>query len=592
MTDVLGTRLGRYEIRERLGRGGTATVYKAWDTTLERWVAVKVLHDFLAEDSDFNRRFEYEARLVAGLSHPNLVQIFDFDVIEHNGQPVYYMVMAYISGQSLKAIMDEKHKRGERLSPDEIANVMQCIADGLAYAHSRDMVHRDVTPGNILFNDQGQAVLADFGIARIVSSVRLTKTGMTSGTPLYMSPEQGTGQGGDNRSDIYSLGVILYEMISGQAPFNGDTAVAIMMQHVNAPVPPLKGINGRLGLSTSAVVYRALAKAPEDRYPEIGVMLRDFKRAAAGERLPMPPKGTLRLRTLPQRMPWGWLAAWLALIATLLTGAIALRGHNDQALAEAMQSTGTSLALSITEQVRTFVPAMTQSSYPFRDDFSRDRKNLGWPITTNDPNIYRNIVNGEYTIRHTLPNVALTTIFDPDYQYGSLFEYEAELRISPRSQPDTATGIIFRYHNDDEYYVYGINGLGQVSIWVRSDGRWTELRNQGNWTPTDSARSAGRTNRLRLVDKGSRLQGYVNGALAFDLVSQPRWRTGAIGIYLASTSFESVLHPYAEVQVDTFSAAYYATGRGWATPTPFSLSDPTEEAPMQGIDLPVINPLP
>ncbi len=260
MADVLGSRLGRYDIRERLGRGGMATVYKGWDTNLDRWVAVKVLHDHLADESDFKQRFEREAKLVAALSHPNIVQIYDFDQALVNDQPVYYMVMALINGPSLRSVMEQKHIIGQNISMDEVTRVIESVCSALAYAHQQGMVHRDVTPSNILFNEQGGVVLADFGLARLASGARLTQTGMTTGTPVYMSPEQGMGMPGDPRSDLYSLGIILYEMVSGRAPYEGDSAYAIIMQHVNAPLPPLD--IKEASPSLEAVVFRALAKDP------------------------------------------------------------------------------------------------------------------------------------------------------------------------------------------------------------------------------------------------------------------------------------------------------------------------------------------
>src|SRR5579859_2482346 len=157
MVDVLGTKLGRYEIRERIGRGGMAAVYKGWDTNLDRWVAVKVLHDHLVEEAGFKERFEREAKVVASLNHPNIVQIYDFDSADVSGTPVYYMVMTYISGPTLKSLMDERHAHNERLGMNQIVTVMRGVLSALSYAHQHDMVHRDVTPGNILFTEQGQA---------------------------------------------------------------------------------------------------------------------------------------------------------------------------------------------------------------------------------------------------------------------------------------------------------------------------------------------------------------------------------------------------------------------------------------------------
>ncbi len=573
MVDVLGTRLGRYEIRERLGKGGMAAVYKGWDTNLDRWVAVKVLHDYLAEESGFKQRFEREAKVVASLNHPNIVQVYDFNVEDRAGQPVYYMVMTYITGTSLKALMDEKHQRGERLSMAEIENVMRGVCNALAYAHERGMVHRDVTPGNILFNDHGQAVLADFGIARLVTAGRLTETGATTGTPMYMPPEQGVGQGGDHRSDIYSLGVILYEMLTGQAPYSADSAVGIIMKHINEPVPSVLAQNADLPVALEAVVMQALSKDPDGRYQSAQALLDDFLHAVHGGSVTatMPsstPPVTIRLKGVSApgpKIPWMAVFAGLGLIAVVLLFAIATRPAtsppNTQALGNPEPRNAATKVSS--------VPAMTEGPLVFKDDFGPDRGDLIWPVTSDDPQVTRKIENGVYHIRLTQSATALSTVFDPEHVYPAGFVYEGDFTILNNSQPDSATGIIFRYLSDDKYYVFGINGMGQVSIWLRADGQWVELRHApGNWTHVDGANSAGQANHLKLIDNGSQILVYVNGIQAIDVTSEPVVSAGSIGIYVATTSSSRIPNPIADVQVDNFSADYYAPATQSAPGTP------------------------
>jgi serine/threonine protein kinase len=565
MVDVLGTRLGRYEIRERLGKGGMAAVYKAWDTNLERWVAVKVLHEHLADEADFKTRFEREAKVVASLNHPNIVQVYDFDVIERNGAPVYYMVMAYIPGRSLKSIMDEKHGMGERLPLAEIDKIMREVCGALSYAHGQGMVHRDVTPGNILFNEQGQAVLADFGIARMVSGARLTQTGMTSGTPLYMPPEQGIGAGGDHRSDIYSLGVILYEMLVGEAPYNGDSAVAIIMKHINEPVPSPLDKNMDVSPAMEAVVLRALSKDPEDRYPSVLEMLADYERARSSVRSTMV-EDEARTVVLPaaaparRTLPWAWLAGGLVAVVLILAAAYTLRASSAGSPGVPTAAPGNP-STSIVQPTRTraFASSMANGPLIFKETFGPDRNDLFWPTTTDDPQIYRNIEDNAYHIWLKMPTTALPSIFDDgERQYGPQYEYDADLTISEKSQPDSGAGLIFRYRDDDNYYVYGINGLGQISIWSRAKGVWTELRNlPEQWTPAEGAKPAGQTNHLKLVDHGKNVRGYVNGQLAFDVIEdEPAALVGGIGIYVATTSSTRVTDPLAEVTVSSFTTAY------------------------------------
>jgi hypothetical protein len=586
MVDVLGTKLGRYDIRERLGKGGMAAVYKGWDTNLDRWVAVKVLHDYLAEETGFKERFEREAKVVASLNHPNIVQVYDFNIEDRNGQPVYYMVMTYITGQSLKGVMDETINQGERLTIGEIENVMRGVCSALGYAHARGMVHRDVTPGNILFNDNGQAVLADFGIARLISGGRLTATGATTGTPMYMPPEQGMGVNSDHRSDIYSLGVILYEMLSGQAPYNADSAVGIIMKHINEPVPSLLDHNADLSPELEAVVLRALAKSPDERYESAQAFLEDFLHAINGGPITatlktMQPvtitltdavlKPSKPITAPTAKIPWLPVLAGIGLIGVVLLAIIVIRGPAAAVSSATATSAETSVALVNPMPLNAAtkgasVPAMTQAPLVFADSFGADREGLIWPITNDDPQIVRNISGGVYHIKLTAPTTALSTVFDPEYQYPVGFVFEGDFTISSSGQPDGATGIIFRYLSDDKFYVFGINGIGQVSIWLRSDGQWTELRHApGNWTPAEGAKLAGETNHLKLIDNGKQIQAYVNDIQVIDLISEPVIAEGAIGIYVATTSSTKIPNPLTDVQVDNFSAAYYVPATQAAT---------------------------
>jgi serine/threonine protein kinase len=563
MVDVLGKKLGRYEIRERLGRGGMASVYKGYDTNLDRWVAVKVLHEHLVEETGFKERFEREAKVVARLNHPNIVQVYDFDSADFDGQPVYYMVQAYIPGKSLKRVMDETQARGERLPMDQVNEVMRGVCSALSYAHAQGVVHRDVTPGNILFNERGHAVLSDFGLVLIVSATRLTQTGMTTGTPVYMPPEQGVGKAGDKRSDIYSMGVILYEMLTGQAPYSGDSAIAVIMAHINEPVPRLRDKNADLSPQMEVVVLRAMAKDPEDRYQDANDLDADFERALTGQEIvskPIPQTLVLPVASAQaKRLPWAVIAGALALIVVVLVVAVVSRGpgHVTTAAGGDVDATVT-LASAPTSAAKHNAPAMTSGPLPFKDEFGPDRQGLIWETTLDDPSIYRNIENGAYHIRTTLPATAITSKFDEEHQYGSLFQYDADFTISDKSQLDTGTGIVFRYQDDDTYYVFAINGLGQISIWLRSNGTWTELRKRDvNWTPFDGAHPAGQSNHLKLLDLGNRLQGYVNGKLAVDIQSEPVVMSGAIGIYVATTASRKVPNPMADVQVRSFAADYY-----------------------------------
>ncbi len=276
MADLSGTTLGKYQLIERLGRGGMADVYKGYQPGLDRYVAVKVLHPHLSEDPDFITRFRREAKSVANLRHPHIVQVFDFDIQGEN----YYMVMEYVEGgKTLKQLLQELAAKNERLPLDRTLDIVARLADALAYAHGLGMVHRDIKPANVLLPGLERPVLSDFGIARLLGETGLTGSGVMIGTPAYMSPEQGRGERGDARSDIYALGIVLYEMLTGRPPYDADTPYAVILKHINDPLVPPHAVIGALPESVERIVLKCLAKNPEDRFASMGE-LRDALRSA------------------------------------------------------------------------------------------------------------------------------------------------------------------------------------------------------------------------------------------------------------------------------------------------------------------------
>jgi tRNA A-37 threonylcarbamoyl transferase component Bud32 len=291
-SDLVGKTIGKYRIVARLGRGGMAEVYKGYQPGLDRYVAVKVLHSHLADEEDFIGRFEREATAVARLRHPNIVQVYDFDA-EGN---TYYMVMEFVEGPTLKAELKERSMKGQTFSLPEVSRIFSALASAIDYAHSRGMVHRDLKPANVMFTAEGQVVLTDFGIARIMGATRYTMTGAISGTPAYMSPEQGQGERGDERSDIYSLGVILYEMVTGRVPFDADTPFAIIMKHINDPLPLPTTVNSAVPEVVERIILKAMSKNPADRYQSAGEMakaLRDALGVSPDQTLAAMPISTI-----------------------------------------------------------------------------------------------------------------------------------------------------------------------------------------------------------------------------------------------------------------------------------------------------------
>lgn len=279
MASFIGKTIGKYQIVEHLGRGGMAEVYKAYQPALDRYVAIKLMHSFLSDDEDFLGRFQREARAVASLRHPNIVQVYDFDVTEG----IYYMVMEFIDGETLKTILQDMASRNIKMPLDEALRISYSVASALSYAHKRDMVHRDIKPANVMMNRDNQVILTDFGIAKILTGPQYTASGAMIGTPAYMSPEQGLGKPGDARSDIYSLGTMLFQMATGQLPYDADTPLAVVLKHVNDPMPIPSRINPALPPDVERVIFKAMAKNPDDRYQTAGQFMQHLEQIQAGK---------------------------------------------------------------------------------------------------------------------------------------------------------------------------------------------------------------------------------------------------------------------------------------------------------------------
>ncbi|MBN1656811.1 MAG: protein kinase [Anaerolineae bacterium] len=270
MKEMVGTTLGKYSLVASLGAGGMATVYKAHQPSLDRYVAVKVLHPHLAQDPEFVLRFEREAAAVARLNHPGILKIYDFDADDG----WYFMVTELIHGPTLKAEMRTRLQAQQGFLPEEIVKIGVALAGAIDYAHDHDVIHRDLKPSNVMLTGEGQVVLTDFGLAYIVGGSQLTDTGSTSGTPDYTSPEQALGKRGNRWSDIYSLGVILYEMAAGRLPFHGETTFATLMSHVSTQPTPPSRYHPDLPAALEDLILTAMNKDPADRYQSGGQMAR------------------------------------------------------------------------------------------------------------------------------------------------------------------------------------------------------------------------------------------------------------------------------------------------------------------------------
>ncbi|RPI92868.1 MAG: serine/threonine protein kinase [Chloroflexi bacterium] len=261
-SNLEGITLGKYRILEPLGRGGMAQVYKAYHPQLDRYVAVKILRSDLVESNEFLARFRHEAHAVSGLRHANIVQVFDFDMQDD----YYYMVMELLEGDTLRTLLNNYRVRNQRVPLAESVRILKDVLNGLSYAHAEGIIHRDIKPANIMLTKKEQAVLTDFGIAQIVGNTQHTVSGALMGTLSYMAPEQGFQGICDSRSDIYSLGIVLYEMLTGYTPFDADTPLAILMKHLNDPLPLPTQVDPTIPHSLETIVLKALAKDPDDRF--------------------------------------------------------------------------------------------------------------------------------------------------------------------------------------------------------------------------------------------------------------------------------------------------------------------------------------
>src|SRR5690349_1762424 len=350
---MIGTVLsGRYRLEAKLGSGGMSTVYLARDQTLDRDVAVKVMHREMSEQADQLERFRQEARAVAKLSHPNVVAVIDAG--EDKGHP--YIVFEYVEGETLK----QRINRVGALDCQEALAYAIEVARGLTVAHARKMVHRDIKPQNVLIDAEGRAKLTDFGISRQLEQDGMTATGRVLGTTDYVAPEQAMGHPVDVRSDIYSLGVVLYEMLVGQVPFHADSQVGVAMKHVNEELPDVQQRRPELSAAAAMVVERATAKDPAQRYQEVGELIDDLGTALEVEAAragATTGEATSVLEAVPPAerklsgdggRRWSWLLiALLVLLAAAVLGVLQLIGSGaGGGGGGALKGKGSTVALS------------------------------------------------------------------------------------------------------------------------------------------------------------------------------------------------------------------------------------------------------
>jgi serine/threonine-protein kinase len=319
-------KIGRYEIKSELGRGGMATVYLAYDPRFEREVALKILPREFLHDPQFRIRFEREAKTIAALEHPAIVPVYD--VGEEDGQP--YFVMRYMNGGSLA----DRIKQGT-IALSESAKIMERLCPALDEAHEKSIIHRDLKPGNILFDKSGQPYVSDFGIAKVTQNTSTVTGGAIIGTPAYMSPEQAQGDKIDGRSDIYALGVILFEMLTNRQPYEADTPMAVVVKHITDPIPHILDSNPQLPAQVEVIIERAMAKNRDDRFQTCGELADNLNALLHGGTLQFSKteSNATKIGSAPKTQSKGSMSA------TQMAGTkIALKAERDQFQPEAKSS--------------------------------------------------------------------------------------------------------------------------------------------------------------------------------------------------------------------------------------------------------------
>lgn len=560
---LFGGKLGRYNLINRIGKGGMAWVFSGFDTNLDRTVAIKVMYPHLSEDPTFKERFEQEAKFVAGFNHPNIVKVYDFNSYTYQNQHVYYMVMPYITGKTLQQILSELNDENKIMPDWQVQHIITRVADALNYAHERGMVHRDVKPANIIFDENNEPILTDFGIARLIATSNLTQEGVTVGTPAYMSPEQATGELVDARSDIYALGTILYEMLTGQPPFNDDGSISVLLKHVHEKHPTLSTHIDLINPDLEKIIDYALAKEPSARYQSALDLAEDLENVFQGKPIRVHNRQTNASQTQPfesvipaintgsdkdrsstlviivteqlktiSKSPLRILFIGLAVI-----GLFAIIGAIGQITNNTTESNDNS---TIT------VDSMTGPLY-FKSDFELNEDNLQYWQTNSDNFVERQIIDGQFSITSQMPSRATTTLFSEDYTYKTS-TIVMNATLDEESSPASGYGIIFRYQDPNNYYVFAVDGQQRYSIWIRENGEWYELRSftreddewvsTGNeldlWTYHEAINPIAESNTLSVDIASNRFIGLVNGVQVTN-IREETFEEGAVGIYLASS---------------------------------------------------------
>jgi serine/threonine protein kinase len=550
-----GQMLGPYRIITQIGKGGMANVYKAYQPSVDRYVAIKVLPSQLAESQEFATRFHQEARIIAKLEHPHILPVFDYG--ESDG--VAYFVMRYLEAGTLR----EKMEAGRPLPLNDIDRIFTQLAEALSYAHSFGIIHRDLKPANALIDSHGNIFLTDFGIAKLMESAspRLTQTDAIMGTPAYISPEQAQSQPVDQRSDIYSLGIILYEMVTGRVPFVADTPLAVLFKHISDPLPLPSLVKPDIPPAIEKVILKALAKDPKDRFSTADEFVAAWKRALEEketvQRLP-EITSTLTKSTVPSQqtqskpapvkqttsksgMPTGWIVGCLAGACLLLSVAgVAVLGMNWRNMPFLNPATETPLPLPtdtpspIPATIAPLPSATTAAANNtakvlLEDDFSVSRDGWG-TLTDSDSSIeYKNDALHMLIFKENY--VAWSTPNDQNYNRTHL-EVTA---FNNDTDPSTAFGFICAQQSKSwSFYYLAITPAGEYAIIRATDGESDVLlTNNGKWGASNLIPEKAASYRIGADCGNGQLTLSVEGKQIAS-VSDNTYGSGRVGLFIWS----------------------------------------------------------
>lgn len=574
MPDLIGKTLGEYQIVEQIGKGGMATIYKAYQPSLSRDVAIKVLPPYYAEqDETFLTRFKNEARAIAKLRHPNILMVMSSG--EQEG--LAYIVMEYVEAGTLKDRMESP------LSLQDINLLIGQVASALDYAHGEGVVHRDVKPSNILLPKPDWALLTDFGLARMVGGTQVTKSGMTVGTPAYMSPEQGSGGKIDHRTDIYSLGVILYEMAVGEVPYTAETPMAVVVKHIVDPLPVPRAKKPDIPEALQRVILKALAKDPDTRFQKAGELADALGKVASGKEEAVTILGPMETAEVSQqpeppvqaaptpptaekpkkRLPWliiGIAAAVVAiglLAAGVLYGGYTLYqeyfGSTAQVEVAPTEEEMSEDKFEVTEHTPVPLPTRGGASSPtpmleepefpsgtvlFEDDFS-------------DPTSGWDTGGDEYGFTDYLEDTYHIQVIGAEYYWlATPYQYFGDVRIEVDTLlydggENNSFGIICGYRGMENYIEVLISSDGYYGMGQFIDGEYISV--SGDFRFTDAINLDGALNHMQVDCVGDTVSLFVNGSFV-DSWSGIEIGRGDIGLTAAFYDDEG----FTEIEFDNF----------------------------------------